>query len=198
MSSGPYNPARHVGVLRLTRSCCVAARPVAGAASDDGSVNDRALTDAIEVRVRESGDLEGCVALTRLVHEVDRYPLILQANIAEFLSSSRLVVAWVAQLGGRIVGHVALHRGSSSPMASMVSEALSVEPELVGVLSRLMVSPSVRRGGVGRRLLGTAAGEAVRRGLTPALDVVTSDAAAITLYERAGWHRHRHDHSCHP
>jgi GNAT superfamily N-acetyltransferase len=159
------------------------------AASDDGSVNDRAPTDAIELRVREVGDLEGCVALTRLIHDVDRYPLILQANVGKFLTSPRLVVAWVAQRGGRIVGHVALHLGSSSPMASMVSEALSVEPDLVGVVSRLMVAPSVRRSGVGRRLLGTAAGEAVRRGLTPALDVVTSHVAAIALFERARWQR---------
>lgn len=41
----------------------------------------------------------------------------------------------------------------------------------------------------GRQLLGTAADEAARRGLTPALDVVMSYAAAITLYERAGWRR---------
>ena len=74
-------------------------------------------------------------------------------------------------------------------MAPMVSEALTVEPDHIGVVSRLMVSPSVRRRGVGRRLLGTAGGEAARRGLTPALDVVTSNAAAITLYDRAGWQR---------
>jgi GNAT superfamily N-acetyltransferase len=162
-------------------------QPVAGLASDDGSVSDKAFTDAIEVRVRESGDLEGCIALTRVVHDVDRYPLVLQDDVGHFLASPRLIAAWVAQLGGQIVGHIALQRGSSNAMASMVSEALSVEPDCIGVVSRLMVSPSVRRSGVGRRLLGTAAGEAVRRGLTPALDVVTSYAAAITLYDRAGW-----------
>lgn len=74
-------------------------------------------------------------------------------------------------------------------MASMVSEMLSVAPEHIGVVSRLMVSPSVRGGGVGRRLLETATAEAIRRGLTLALDVVTSYGAAITLYDRAGWQR---------
>jgi GNAT superfamily N-acetyltransferase len=74
-------------------------------------------------------------------------------------------------------------------MASMASEALSVKPDRIGVVSRLMVSPSVRRSGVGRQLLRTAAAEAAGRGLTPALDVVTSYAAAIALYEREGWRR---------
>ena len=152
-------------------------------------MSDRAFTNAIEVRVRESGDLEGCVALTRVVHDVDRYPLVLQANVGDFLASPRLIAAWVAQRGGQIVGHVALHRGSSRAMASMVSQVLSVEPDRIGVVSRLMVSPSVRGSGVGRRLLETATREAIRRGLTPALDVVTSYAAAITLYDRAGWRR---------
>ena len=133
-------------------------QPLAGAASDDGSVSERAFTDAIEVRVRESGDVEGCVALTRVVHDFDRYPRVLPANVGDFIASPRLIAAWVAQRGGRIVGHVALHRGSSRAVASMVSEAVSVEPDRIGVVSRLMVSPSARRSGVGRRLLGTAAG----------------------------------------
>jgi ribosomal protein S18 acetylase RimI-like enzyme len=49
-----------------------------------------------------------------------------------------------------------------------------------------MVSPSARRSGVGRQLLGVAAADATERGLTPVLDVVTSYAAAIALYEREG------------
>jgi [ribosomal protein S18]-alanine N-acetyltransferase len=74
-------------------------------------------------------------------------------------------------------------------MASMVAESIGVEPDRIGVVSRLMVSPSLRRSGVGRRLLRTAAAEAVRRGLPPALDVVTSYTAAIALYEHEGWRR---------
>jgi hypothetical protein len=42
---------------------------------------------------------------------------------------------------------------------------------------------------VGRQLLRTAAAEAAGRGLTPALDVSTSYASAIALYEREGWRR---------
>jgi GNAT superfamily N-acetyltransferase len=158
-------------------------------ASHAGSVRDAARNDGVEVRVREYGDLEGCLELTREVHEVDRYPLVLHANIGDFLASPRFIVAWVGRRGSRIVGHVALHRASSRAMASIVSEALSVEPDRIGVVSRLMVSPSARRSGIGRQLLGTAATEAAGRGLTPALDVVRSHAAAIALYELEGWRR---------
>ena len=74
-------------------------------------------------------------------------------------------------------------------MAALVAELVDVEPDRIGVVSRLMVSPSLRRGGVGRRLLRTAAAEATRLGLPPALDVVTSYTAAIDLYEHERWRR---------
>jgi GNAT superfamily N-acetyltransferase len=152
-------------------------------------VGDADVHDPVEIRVREDGDLDGCVELTRVVHDADRYPIVIDNDVASFLSSRRLIVAWVAALSGRVVGHVALHRGSSSPMASMVVETLGVEPDRIGVVSRLMVSPTLRRSGVGRRLLQTAAGEAIRRGLAPALDVVTSSEGAIALYEQERWQR---------
>jgi hypothetical protein len=63
-------------------------------------VSGASLDDTVEVRVRECGDLEGCIELTRVVHDVDRYPLVLQANLADFLSSPRLIVAWIERRAG--------------------------------------------------------------------------------------------------
>jgi hypothetical protein len=65
-------------------------------------VIDAALNDAVELRFREHGKLEGCIEPTRVVHDVDRSPLVLPADIADFLASPRLIVAWVADGGGRI------------------------------------------------------------------------------------------------
>jgi GNAT superfamily N-acetyltransferase len=50
-----------------------------------------------------------------------------------------------------------------------------------------LVSPSVRRAGIGRSLLEVAASHAARLGLRPVLDVVDRHEAAIRLYENSGW-----------
>lgn len=59
--------------------------------------------------------------------------------------------------------------------------------ELAAVVSRLFVAPQARGHGIGALLMSRAMEEAQRRGLHPVLDVVTSDTAAVALYERLGW-----------
>ncbi len=95
----------------------------------------------------------------------------------------------MAERDGEIIGHVALHISSSSPVLKMASEVLKQPPRRLGVVARLLVSPGARRQGVGRRLLATAAENAVDRGLSPILDVATPFLAAINLYEQCGWVR---------
>ena len=67
--------------------------------------------------------------------------------------------------------------------------SLSVPPEALGVVARLLGAPEFRRRGVGQLLLETAAGEAVVVGRHPMLDVATHLRPAIELYERCGWRR---------
>jgi GNAT superfamily N-acetyltransferase len=59
--------------------------------------------------------------------------------------------------------------------------------DLTAVISRLFVAPQARGHGIGALLIGEAVEEARRRGLHPVLDVLASDTAAATLYERLGW-----------
>jgi GNAT superfamily N-acetyltransferase len=61
-------------------------------------------------------------------------------------------------------------------------------PDRTAVVSRLFVAPRARGRGIGALLIGQAVAEARRRDLHPVLDVVASDAAALALYERLGWH----------
>jgi GNAT superfamily N-acetyltransferase len=53
----------------------------------------------------------------------------------------------------------------------------------------LFVDRTARRRGVARALLDEATREAHLRGLWPVLDVVTTYAPAVALYEREGWKR---------
>ena len=141
------------------------------------------------VRERIEADLDECVRLAHVVHELDRYPMFLPIDLRGFISAPDALVAWVAEDDGEVIGHVALRPSSSAAVLAMAGEALRVPPDRLGVVARLLVSPERRRQGVARFLLEVACEEAHSRGLWPILDVVTYQQAAIALYEKCGWTR---------
>jgi GNAT superfamily N-acetyltransferase len=141
------------------------------------------------IRPRTDDDREACVAMAQEIHERDRYPIFLPDDLWSFLSHPSAIGIWVAESEGRMVGHVALHGSSMPGVVALASESLGVATDRLGVVARLMVSPSARRMGLGQTLLEWATREALERGLYPVLDVVTDHTAAIALYERLGWIR---------
>ena len=141
----------------------------------------------MEVRIRADTDLLACEQLAEVVHANDGYPVYLPGDLRSFLVAPHALAAWVAVHGGEVVGHVALHTGSSRAVIDLAVEATGLPAPRLGVVARLLVSPGVRRAGIGRSLLGVAAGHAVQLGLRPILDVVDRHEAAIRLYENSGW-----------
>ena len=137
---------------------------------------------------RVAAHLPACAELARSTHRVDQYPVVLQDDVGDFLAPDAQLAAWVCVLDAAVVGHVALHRLTSTPVADALS-ASRHDGSRFGVVSRLMVAPHARGRGLGMTLLDTAVRAAHARELHPALDVVTSYASAIRLYERAGWQR---------
>ncbi|WP_329578629.1 GNAT family N-acetyltransferase [Kitasatospora sp. NBC_01250] len=143
---------------------------------------------AIEVRRRWSGDLDGCVAALAGVHEADGYPVDWPADPARWLVESDQLASWVAvSATGGIVGHVALGRGTGSSAGEVWARRAGREAAEAGAVGRLYVAPLARGRGLGERLLASAVGQAHAWGLHPVLDVVTSGAAAVALYQRLGW-----------
>lgn len=65
--------------------------------------------------------------------------------------------------------------------------SLQIPAPRCGVVARLLVAPEQRGTGLGHRLLDHATEQCRQRGLTPILDVVEGNQAAIALYERVGW-----------
>ncbi|MFE6743498.1 GNAT family N-acetyltransferase [Streptomyces tubercidicus] len=120
------------------------------------------------IRRRHNGDLDACVAVLAEVHTHSGYPHHWPDDPARWLTPDGLTAAWVAETDGRIAGHAAL-----------------CGPEV----SRLYVAPAARGAGLGARLLRAVETEAAARGLRPVLEVKTTDASAIALYERLGWRR---------
>jgi len=138
------------------------------------------------VRARNEDDLDRCVEIAHAVRRLDGYPPYLPGDLRTFIASPA-ICAWVADLDGEVVGHVALHRHSSPQVMALASAATGQPPDRLGVVARLAVSPKARRRGVGRALLATAANAAAERGLSPILDVARQFGGAVSLYERCGW-----------
>src|SRR5262249_32483707 len=109
--------------------------------------------------------------------------------VHDFLVSSDAIEAWVAELDGAVVGHVALHNRSWSGVMAAARQHTGRTDEQLAVLSRLLVSPLARSHGLGRALLEAATAKAQSLGRLAILDVVTTYTGAIRLYEAAGWKR---------
>ncbi|GAA0589721.1 GNAT family N-acetyltransferase [Streptomyces crystallinus] len=140
------------------------------------------------VRPRDARDLDACVRALAAVHERDGYPVNWPDRPGDWLAQPSLLAAWVAELDGRVAGHVGLSLSGTGDVApGLWSARAGADPEAAAVVSRLFVAPWARGHGLGRLLLDRAVGEARERGLHPVLDVVASDTAATALYERLGW-----------
>jgi ribosomal protein S18 acetylase RimI-like enzyme len=140
----------------------------------------------VVVRRRTDGDLDALEQLTGRVRATDDYPTYLPGDdYRRFLTRPAQLAAWVAELEGRICGHVALNPEASPAVMRVLRDAGIVGD--VGVVARLLVDPDARRRGVARELLQTARAEAVSRRRAAVLDVVESAHAAIAMYRGAGW-----------
>ncbi len=124
--------------------------------------------DAV-VRARRDDDAERLVELLARTHALDAYPVRGSLVGWAFLAGD-VERAWVAQVDGRVEGHVCVLTGPDGP-----------------VLSRLFVNPDARGTGVGSALLDAVDAWADERGLALRLVVLDQDAAARRLYEQRGW-----------
>ena len=140
------------------------------------------------VRPREPCDLDKLAEIAAEVQYNDGYPGKHLRDLRAFLVSADAHGAWVAELDGQVVGHVALHRSSLPVVMGRAREALgAASDDELAVVARLIVDPGMRRVGVGRALLEQAAAAARNLDRHPILDVVTQYDAANALYRAAGW-----------
>ncbi|MBV9660299.1 MAG: GNAT family N-acetyltransferase [Acidimicrobiales bacterium] len=141
----------------------------------------------MQIRPRLADDLPAVERLADLIRRIDGYPGYLPGSLRDFLVTDDALGAWVAEQEEIIVGHVALHRRSWGEVMRVASESMGLEDGQLAVIARLFVIPEARQQGVGLHLLNSATAEAWRLGRRPILDVVANLAAAVRLYERAGW-----------
>ncbi|MEU8752374.1 GNAT family N-acetyltransferase [Streptomyces chartreusis] len=141
----------------------------------------------MNVRPFEEADLPGAAAALIEVHGTDGYPVEGVDQPVSWLRSADVLAAWIAEQGGKVIGHVALMRPHGEDAVSMWIQQSGDSEDHVAVLARLFVIKEARKHAVGEKLMKAAMDYARSRSLRLVLDVMTKDAAAIRLYERLGW-----------
>ena len=141
------------------------------------------------IRTKVAADDDACVAVMERTHAVDGYPRFWTERPARFVRAKGETDAWVAELDGRVVGQVALHRAEGEPVVALAQEATGLPVDRLTVLARLLVHPDTRGRGVARTLVRTATARAYATGRRPVLDVLQSTTGPARLYESEGWTR---------
>lgn len=107
--------------------------------------------------------------------------------VGSFIARADEDAAWVAELGDRVVGHVAVSRVAPGLEADLWTAGAGRPREELAAVAVLFVDHTVVGRGIGRSLLATAVDAIRRSGRTPVLDVVQETASAVELYRRTGW-----------
>jgi GNAT superfamily N-acetyltransferase len=150
-------------------------------------MTDQQSRPTIVIRERTPADLPAAGAALVAVHSTDGYPVEGVADPEAWLTSPSQIKAWVADMDGRIVGHVAIGEPQAGDAAATMWKGRTSGADDVAVLGRLFVLAAARGAALGERLMAAAIQDAAHRGQRLVLDVMTKDAAAIKLYERTGW-----------
>ena len=142
------------------------------------------------VRPRTPADLPELVEVLTEQQPFSRYPLRwpLPSPVDKFLVRDTEEQAWVAEQGGRPVGHVSVGRVAPD-RAELFREAngatgAATEPAAVSVL---FVARHALGAGIGGLLLDSAVAWVRARGRLPVLDVVPRHSRAIEVYRHRGW-----------
>jgi len=145
---------------------------------------------SLVIRPRQDSDLEQAGQALADVHATDGYPVEGVADPVDWLKPAGLLNAWIAELDGQIVGHVAVsepHPGDDA--ARLWMEQSDDTAQDIAVLGRLFVKRSARGRSIGEQLARAAVTATARQNKRMVLDVMEKDQDAIRLYERLGLKR---------
>jgi GNAT superfamily N-acetyltransferase len=142
----------------------------------------------VTIRPRAPSDAPALADIVEQTRAADGYPPWLpDGDLAAFVFRHEVLGAWVAEVGTRVVGHVALHPSTADAAMEVAGRHLDLPADELTVVARLMVTSAWRRRGVATRLLRRAVDEAVVMGRWPVLDVAAHLSDAIGFYEASGW-----------
>ncbi|MFX4271187.1 GNAT family N-acetyltransferase [Propionibacteriaceae bacterium Y1685] len=144
------------------------------------------------VRERTAADLPALVDILARQQPLSQYPFRwpLPFPAEEFIARDGERAAWVAEVDGRVAGHVSVTgiagNTDHDELITAWTGATGATRDQLGCLSVLFADVDVRGRGVGRALMDVAEGWIVDHGLYPVLDVVPV-GAPMALYAQRGW-----------
>lgn len=143
----------------------------------------------VHTRPRVADDLPALAAVLSDQQPHTGYPQRwpLPWPVEQFIERRHELGAWVAEVEGRVVGHVAVTGVQPSAEATGWSRATGRPLEELASVAVLFVDHTMAGRGVGSTLLGTAVDHIRGLGRVPVLDVVQESPQAVRLYERHGW-----------
>jgi GNAT superfamily N-acetyltransferase len=147
------------------------------------------MPDDLLVRLRRDDDLPALAAVLSAQQPHSGYPQRwpLPWPVEQFIARQHELGAWVAELDGRVVGHVAVTAVEPSDEATGWSRGAGRPLDELGCVAVLFVDHTMAGRGVGSALLTAAVDHIRALGRTPVLDVVQESPEAVRLYERHGW-----------
>jgi GNAT superfamily N-acetyltransferase len=138
------------------------------------------------IRQRRDDDIPTLARVLVEQQPTSHYPVQwpLDIPVEDFLVRPGEERAWVAELDGRVVGHVAVYTLDGDLRAHFVA---ATGTEELAELAVLFVGIDVIGTGVGGRLHDTAVDWIVASGRQPVLDVVPVHDRAVDVYRHRGW-----------
>lgn len=145
--------------------------------------------DEVVVRERTGEDIAALATVLADQQPHSGYPQNwpLPFPVESFIARAGEDAAWVAELEGRVVGHVAVSRVEPGLEADLWTAGAGRPREELAAVAVLFVDHTMVGRGVGKALLARAVAAIRASGRTPVLDVVQETASAVELYRRSGW-----------
>lgn len=140
----------------------------------------------VVVRRRTADDLPALVEVLAEQQSTSSYPLRwpLPFPVEQFLVRPDEAAAWVAEVEGRVVGHVSVIALDAELGPTFVE---AVGTDRLSMVAVLFVGLETLGLGVGARLHDEAVGWIREAGRIPVLDVVPTHDRAVQFYRRRGW-----------
>lgn len=141
-------------------------------------------------RPRRDDDVPALVDILVGQQAETRYPFHWSPDRSpeDFLCRAGELEAWVAELDGSVVGHVAIQSvGEDDELATVWATAHGASIAALRCISVLFSDRRLARRGIGSALLERATRQALAAGGAPVLDVVAKHLEARHLYLKRGW-----------
>lgn len=140
-------------------------------------------------RPRADADFRALIDILARQQAETRYPFHWPPSRSPegFLRRPTELEAWVAELDGAVVGHVAIQSLADDELGRMGAAGHGVPVHQLRCVSVLYADRRLPRRGIGSALLARATERALADGGAPVLDVVAGHVEPVRLYLSRGW-----------